>query len=97
MPAEGQKVARSCWHVWYSKHKNENLREFPGGLAGKNSALSLLWLRFTPVIWKFAQVQPKEREGEREFNQSLACNAKNTTINVINSLSNKKKECNAKN
>ena len=50
--------------------KHSDLGEFPGCLVVKDSALSLLWLKFDPLAWKLPHAvgtgQKKKKKKERK-------------------------------
>ena len=53
--------------------QRRRFREFPGGLAVKDSALSLPWLRFNPWPRNFhmPQVQPKKKKKKSSFRRHI--------------------------
>ena len=56
-----------------SKH---HLEEFPSGLAVKDSALSLLWLRFNPA-WEFSHAHASGTAKNKQTNKKKENNKKN--------------------
>ena len=56
-----------CWNLTVAIHMQENeVREFPGGLSVKDSALSLMWLQFSPWPRNFHMPWHHQREKKKK-------------------------------